>query len=142
MQRIVLAAVMAISGCASFQREPAAPAEVIKPQHPMVRVEGIDGTIFRGELLNGSVTVDSGQGELTLLTDHIKSIVVSSSGDVVDSDSVKVSGRIVEKQFLLQSEHGVFTLLKERLRKIDFSPGASISSPASTAPVTHRALTK
>src|SRR3954453_5958570 len=124
MRRTMLAMMMmAVLGWAGFQQEAAKPVEVVKPQHPIVRVEGIDGTIFRGELLNGSITVDSGQGELTLLTDHINSIVIASSGDTVNSASVNVTGRIMEKQFLLQSEHGVFTLLKERLRKIDFSPG-------------------
>ena len=92
-----------------------------EPEHPIVRVQGVDGTIFTGELLNGSVTVESGQGSLTLLTDHIYTIDFSPEADTVDSASVKVSGRVKEPQFMLKSEHGVFALQKERLRKIEFT---------------------
>jgi hypothetical protein len=111
-------------GCANQNRNqpPADP----KPEHPQVRVQGIDGTVFTGQLLNGSITIDSGQGPLTLLTDYINSINFSSTGDTVDSPSVKVSGTIKEPAFELKSEHGVFTLVKDRLKSIEFlKPGAT-----------------
>jgi hypothetical protein len=108
-------------GCATQTSEP-----VVEPDalHPAVRVQGIDGTVFNGELLNGSVTVDSGQGALTLLTQHIRTIDFTPEADTVDSASVKVSGKVKESAFMLKSEHGVFTLMKERLRKIDFTRSA------------------
>jgi hypothetical protein len=123
---IVLLALAA--GCVAQNNPNPGPAQ---PEHPLVRVQGIDGTVMSGELLNGSVTVDSGQGPLTLLTDHIYSIDFSPEADTVDSASVKVSGRVKEPQFMLRSEHGVFTLMKERLRKIEFTrSGAPSSTPA------------
>jgi len=80
-----------------------------------------------GELLNGSVTLDSGQGELTLLTDHVHSITLAQDVDKVDSDSIKVAGKMKDTHFYLKNEHGVFTLAKDRLRKIDF-----VANPATT----------
>ncbi len=108
----------------------------LDPTHPTVRVQGVDGTVFTGELLNGSVTVDSGQGLLTLLTDHIYTIDFTPEADTVNSSSVKVSGKVKEGMFMLKSEHGVFTLMRERLRKIEFTRN---SGPASTHGTTAQA---
>src|SRR3954463_3124623 len=77
-------------------------------EHPQVIVQGVDGTLMSGELLNGSITVDSGQGELTLLTDHLHSISMAQDIDKLDSDSVKVTGKLKETHFQLRNEHGVF----------------------------------
>src|SRR5436189_4989098 len=97
------ACVLFFVGCSSFDtahHEAAAPPPK-DPQHPSVVIQGVDGTLMAGELLNGSVTVDSGQGELTLLTDHIHNIIMAQDVDKVDSDSVKVSGKIKDTHFLL-----------------------------------------
>ncbi len=133
----VLPVMMGAVGCAMQTKDRAADEPL--PNHPMVRVQGIDGTFFTGELLNGSVTVDSGQGPLTLMTDHMNTIVFSNEADTVDSASVKVSGKIKEPLFQLKSEHGVFILVKERLKRIEFvrsgtSNGATSPAMASTNP--------
>jgi len=117
-------------GCVAQNNQPVADPE---PQHPPVRVQGIDGTVFNGELLNGSVTVDSGQGALTLLTQHIRTIDFTPEADTVDSASVKVSGKVKESTFMLKSEHGVFTLMKDRLRKIEFTRAAPPSMNGNAA---------
>jgi hypothetical protein len=117
-------------GCVAQNNPPAVEAERL---HPPVRVQGIDGTIFNGELLNGSVTVDSGQGALTLLTQHIRAIDFTPEADTVDSASVKVSGKVKESTFMLKSEHGVFTLMKERLRKIEFTHSSPPTPNGTTA---------
>jgi hypothetical protein len=39
------------------------------------------------------VTIDCDQGQLTLLTDHIRSITLSPESDTIDSASIKVSGK-------------------------------------------------
>ncbi|HEX8524259.1 MAG TPA: hypothetical protein VF669_18535 [Tepidisphaeraceae bacterium] len=127
MSKVMVATLLALglaTGCASMNN-PQPIADPI-PNHPVVKVSGIDGTVFSGELLNGSVTVDSGQGPLTLLTDHINSIDFAPEADTVNSVSVKVSGKIKEPLFQIRSEHGVFTLVKERLKRIDF-----VKTPAS-----------
>src|SRR5437763_9255107 len=113
----IAAAVLLISGCAGTNQTALAPP---KPAHPSVVIKGVDVTLMAGELLNGCITVDCGQGELTLLTEHIHDIIVSADADKIDSDSVKVSGKIKETRFVLKSEHGVFTLQKENLKKIEF----------------------
>jgi hypothetical protein len=110
-----------------------------------VVMQGIDGTVMSGELLNGSVTVDSGQGELTLLTDHVHSIAMTSDIDKIDSDSMKVAGKVKDQKFMLRNEHGVFTLNKDRLRRIDFvnnptaPANAAVVSGAGSASVTQSA---
>jgi hypothetical protein len=137
----------ATAGCATSYRSPvqdpgARAGEVAAgrlPNHPTVRVYGVDGTLLSGELLNGTVTIDSGQGQLVLLTDHIHLIELANDADTIDSDSVKLSGKIRDTAFLLRNEHGVFTLLKDRLRQIEFvDPGApavaATRSPASESP--------
>src|SRR5947207_1696293 len=113
---ICLASALLVLGCAEANRSEKKVAE--DPQHPQVVVQGVDGTTVSGELLNGSVTVDSGQGEMVLLTDHLHSITMAQDVDKLDSDSVKVSGKIKDTRFLVRNEHGVFTLSKDRLRKI------------------------
>jgi hypothetical protein len=137
----MVVAAMGLCGCTGYvapsdsANAPAAPVPV-KPEHPNVKIEGTDGTSFNGELLNGTVTIDSGQGPLTLLTDHIYSIEFASDGDTVTSKSVTVSGKIHETQFNLQTEHGVFFLQKERLRRIEFvltPPPSPTSNPAKRA---------
>jgi hypothetical protein len=126
MRRLALLAVIPLlAGCADLERSDKKAAA--EPQHPQVVIQGIDGTTMSGELLNGSVTLDSGQGELTLLTDHVHSITLAQDVDKVDSDSIKVAGKMKEDRFYLKNEHGVFTLAKDRLRKIDF-----VANPATT----------
>jgi hypothetical protein len=136
----------AFAGCSAL---PGAHADKSVPppkasDHPSVVIQGVDGTMLAGELLNGSVTIDSGQGELTLLTDHIHSITLAQDVDKIDSDSVKITGKIKDPHFLLRNEHGVITLMKERLKKIDFvaNPPPAVatmeqrpSAIRSTAPV-------
>ena len=120
---LAAACLLTLAGCSMTEGNGKSPERATEPrslEHPSVVIQGVDGTLMAGELLNGSVTVDSGQGELTLLTDHIHTIVLAQDVDKVDSDSVKVSGKIKDSHFLLRSEHGVFTLNKERLKKIDF----------------------
>jgi hypothetical protein len=107
-----------------------------EPKHPQVVIQGIDGTLMAGELMNGSITVDSGQGELTLLTDHVHSITLAQDVDKLDSDSMKVAGKVKDQKFLLRNEHGVFTLNKERLRKIDFVANPSVNPGPATAGAT------
>src|SRR5437868_14165933 len=63
---LVLIAILAI-GCASDSTS--RDRVDARHEHPPVRMTGIDGTVFRGDLLNGPVTIDSGLGQLTLLTD-------------------------------------------------------------------------
>ena len=119
-QTPVMVIAMLAAGCAS---NPASRSQAdARPEHPPVRMTGIDGTVFRGELLNGSVTIDSGLGQLTLLTDHINQIDLSPMADTIDSPSVKVSGKLRDTAFMLRSEHGVFTLAKDRIKKIEFNP--------------------
>ncbi len=103
-------------------------------KHPTVEITGNDGTILRGELMNGSVTIDCDQGQLTLLTDHIRLITLSPESDTIDSVSIKVSGKVMESQFQLRSEHGVFTLMKERLKRIEFRPDGFTTTTVETAP--------
>jgi hypothetical protein len=86
----------------------------------VVRVDGIDGTVMTGEMLNGSLTVDSGQGPLTLQSGHIYTITIGSDGDRIEADNISVAGKIRETQFNLRTQHGVFQLLKERVRRITF----------------------
>lgn len=85
-----------------------------------VRVDGVDGTVMTGELLNGSITVDSGQGPLTLQSGHIHTITFGSDGDRVEADNINVAGKIREQQFSLKTRHGVFPLQKDRIRRITF----------------------
>ena len=131
-----LTAAAALAGCSSssYADRKSTPAPV-EPEHPNVVVQGIDGTLMAGELLNGSVTVDSGQGELTLLTDHLHSIAMTQDSDKLDSDSMKVTGRIKDTRFMLRNEHGVFTLSKDRLKKIDFvtNPAPPMANTASSS---------
>ena len=117
-----------------------APAEASAEEHPRVMIEGIDGTVLYGRLLNSIVTIESGQGPLNLLTSHIRTIHISDNGDSIDSQSVQVSGQLKDETFQLKNEHGVIPLLAERLRKITFldapAPGPATgpsnkSSPAS-----------
>src|SRR5207245_9478266 len=86
----VLCGILFVSGCSSFRSDADKKPVALAPEHPAVVMQGIDGTTMSGELLNGSITVDSGQGELTLLTDHLHSIAMSTDIDKVDSDSMKV----------------------------------------------------
>src|SRR3954447_5451284 len=96
------AAFVAVTGCSSMDAGGKKGAAV-EPQHPSVVVQGVDGTSISGELLNGSITVDSGQGELTLLTDHVHSITLSQDVDKLDSDSIKVSGKVKDTRFLVRN---------------------------------------
>jgi hypothetical protein len=125
-------------GCTEMNGSTAATAKPVdlEPRHPEVVIQGIDGTLMAGQLLNGSVTMDSGQGELTLLTDHVHSITMAQDSDRLDSDSMKVTGRLKDQRFMLKNEHGVFTLNKERLRKIDFilNPATPTNVNPATAP--------
>jgi len=66
-----------------------------------VRVEGIDGTVMTGEMLNGSVTIDSGLGPLTLQSSNVHTITFAGDGDRVEADNINVSGKIRETQFNL-----------------------------------------
>lgn len=91
-----------------------------QPTHPPVVIQGVDGTTMAGELLNGSITVECAQGEMTLLTDHIHSVTLAGDVDRLDSSSMNVTGRVKDAKFFLKNEHGVFTLNKERLKKIEF----------------------
>jgi hypothetical protein len=131
--------VILISGCTYDPAFHAATTQPIvqAPVYPNVQIQGIDGTQMAGQLLNGSVTIDCGQGALTLLTDHIYYITFGSDGDTVASKSVKATGKIREIQFNLQTEHGVFVLQKERLSRIDFpsnpAPAAAPKASATTA---------
>src|SRR5690242_90724 len=100
--RIVLLGVIAALAAGCVSNSTPAPVADPNPPHPSVRIQGVDGTIMTGELLNGSVTVDSGQGPLTLLTDHVSSIDFSPEADTVDSPSVKVAGKIKEPLFMLK----------------------------------------
>jgi hypothetical protein len=122
----MLAALLLVTGgCTTSYRSPAESETLVKtlPNHPTVRVYGVDGSVLHGELLNGTITIDSGQGQLVLLTDHIHTIDFAADGDTVDSDSVKMNGTIRDTAFLLRNEHGVFTLLKERLKQVEFVNG-------------------
>ncbi len=129
-------------GCATSYRSPvhdpalddAQPSAGRLPNHPTVRVYGVDGSLLSGELLNGTVTIDSGQGQLVLLTDHIHLIELANDADTIDSDSVKLSGKIRDTAFLLRNEHGVFTLLKDRIRQIDFVEPGTPAVAATRAP--------
>ena len=128
MRNTVVAALVMFTtaaGCSSM--DAGSKKAAVEPEHPSVVVQGIDGTSISGQLLNGSVTVDSGQGELTLLTDHVHSITLGQDADKLDSDSIKVTGKVKDTRFLVRNEHGVFTLSKDRLRKIDF-----VSNPATS----------
>jgi hypothetical protein len=123
-----------LSGCADFPMSSSRNSTAEPSGHPMVRIIGADGTVLDGQLLNGSVTVECGQGTLTLLTDHINTISINSDADVVESNSVKLAGKIKDQQFLLKNEHGVFTLMKDRLHKIDFGiPSGGAPSPQTPA---------
>ncbi len=124
---VIVAALMA--GCTAMPQQPTA-ATPTEPEHPYVKVEGNDGSILTGQLMNGTVMVDCGQGELTLLTDHIYSLTFDKDGDSVMSPSVKVFGKVQETEFRLKNEHGVFRLLKQNLRSIQFAS----SPPSSTNP--------
>jgi len=132
-QILCLAAALSLLGCADMNRSDKKVAT--DPLHPQVIVQGVDGTLISGELLNGSVTVDSGQGELVLLTDHLHSITMAQDIDKLDSDSVKIAGKVKDTRFLLRNEHGVFTLTKDRLRSIEFiaNPGATTAEGGVTA---------
>src|SRR5436190_24314276 len=114
---LILATVLSLTGCSMLKRK-SAPATA--PDRSAVVVLGNDGTLMAGSLLNGAITLDSGQGELTLLTDHIHSIVISGDSDKIDGDAVKVTGKIKDTRFVLKNEHGLFTLQKDHLQKIDF----------------------
>lgn len=140
----LLCLMSAMIGCSTTAPKDKDAGRVQEPTAREVRVEGIDGTVFRGELLNGTVTIDSGQGSLTLLTDHIHDIVITQEFDTIRSDAVDVSGSIKESTFLVKSDHGVFTLYKERLRKIEFvaSPAPPTPPIATTMPTTTHAQTK
>ncbi|HYO08240.1 MAG TPA: hypothetical protein VER17_04660 [Tepidisphaeraceae bacterium] len=135
--RSVLLALLAapslvVAGCAAdFGAPRSAKPAAVEPSHPRVVIQGIDGTVLAGELLNGSITLESGQGELTLLTDHVHSLTLSQDGDKLDSQSVKVSGKVKDQRFFLRNEHGVISLAKDRLRKIEF-----VGNPGS-APLSH-----
>ena len=145
----LLAVVPLFTGCATRPPPLAAPEaiEPAGPENPRVRVYGIDGTVLKGELLNGTVTVESGQGALTLLTQHVYSIDITPEGEVVDSDAVRVNGKIQEEVFRLKTEHGVFTLQKERLKTIEFldnprpttEPGEFATDPSTATPAATRA---
>jgi hypothetical protein len=129
------------AGCTGmYATEQPKPAN-LEPKHPQVVIQGVDGTLMAGELMNGSITVDSGQGELTLLTDHVHSVTMAQDVDKLDSDSIKVAGKVKDQKFLLRNEHGVFTLNKERLRKIDFVTNPSTSPGPATAGTTPPAST-
>src|SRR5688572_29464507 len=124
--RTLTAAVLValVGGCASSAPPPAETR--VEEANPLpvnrvgVRVEGIDGTVMTGEMLNGSVTIDSGLGPLTLQSSNVHTITFASDGDRVEADNINVSGKIRETQFNLKTKHGVFPLLKERLRRITF----------------------
>ena len=121
---IVAILISLVWGCANTPP----PATVVdeEPSTPLpvnrngVRVEGLDGTVMTGEMLNGSVTIDSGMGPLTLQSSSVHTITFASDGDRIEADNINVSGKIREEQFNLRTKHGVFTLLKERLRRITF----------------------
>jgi hypothetical protein len=130
------------TGCSTSYRAPTQDPELAggagrAPNHPTVRIHGIDGTLLSGELLNGTVTVDSGQGQLVLLTDHIHTIEIGTDADTVDSDSVKLTGKIRDSAFLLRNEHGVFTLLKDRIRQVEFVPAGSPAIAATRTPANY-----
>jgi hypothetical protein len=129
---LCLTLTLLLLGCAESTRTEKTAAR--EAEHPQVIVQGVDGTMISGELLNGSITIDSGQGELTLLTDHVHSISMAQDADKVDSDSVKVTGKVKETRFQLRNEHGVFTLAKDRLRKIEFisNPGGTVMAESGT----------
>jgi hypothetical protein len=108
-----------LTGCSTMS-DRKKPVVAVDPSHPSVVIQGVDGTTMAGELMNGSITVDSGQGELTLLTDHIHTVTLAADADKLDSDSMKVAGKVKDTRFFLKNEHGVFTLAKDRLKRIDF----------------------
>lgn len=126
MRTLLAAVVIAVAGgCAA----PAPPrvdddtgttAPSLPENRVGVRIDGVDGTVMTGELLNGSITIDSGQGPLTLQSSHIHTITFGSDGDRIDADNINVAGKIREQQFSLKTRHGVFPLLKERIRRITF----------------------
>ena len=149
-------------GCAE-SRPPAAPAPddsisstgaSLPVNRAGVRVDGVDGTVMTGEMLNGSITIDSGQGPLTLQSGHIHTITFASDGDRVEADNINVAGKIREQTFSLKTKHGVFALQKDRVRRITFinnlpdegdvmvrtapvtisEPGATVARPPTTAP--------
>jgi hypothetical protein len=136
---LTVSCLLALGGCSEYMSTSQRNGPTTAPsEHPMVRIIGSDGTVLDGELLNGSVTVECGQGMLTLLTDHINSIQINPDADVVESRSVKLAGKIKDQQFLLRNEHGVFTLMKERLHKIDFGvPPGSVPAPTTPVPATY-----
>jgi hypothetical protein len=132
---LALAVSFALAGCASMNAGGKKPVAA-DPGHPAVVIQGVDGTTMAGELMNGSITVDSGQGELTLLTDHLHTVTLASDADKLDSDSMKVTGKVKDTRFFLRNEHGVFTLAKDRLKRIDFVnnlPKATNATMAGTA---------
>ena len=132
---LAVAVVAGLTGCASMS-ERNKPVGAAVPAHPAVVIQGVDGTTMAGELMNGSITVDSGQGELTLLTDHIHTVTLAADADKLDSDSMKVTGKVKDTRFFLKNEHGVFTLAKDRLKRIDFVnnlPKAGTATMAGTA---------
>ncbi|MBV8782140.1 MAG: hypothetical protein JO353_12155 [Phycisphaerae bacterium] len=125
---------IAPAGCTVMPTGEAAHAQV--SAGPNAKIEGNDGTILTGQLLNGSITISCGQGELMLLTDRIFSIDFGKDGDSVMSESVKVFGRVEDTEFRLRNEHGVFRLQKQNLRAIQFTDiqGSAPSAGAATAP--------
>ena len=66
MRYLCLIAIASLVGCNELNRSESA-KKPLEPTHPQVLVQGVDGTVMSGELLNGSVTVDSGQGEMVLI---------------------------------------------------------------------------
>ena len=129
MRKLLAAVLVAVGvGCAD-SKPPAAPAPddsisatgaSLPVNRAGVRVDGVDGTVMTGEMLNGSITIDSGPGPLTLQSGHIHTISFASDGDRVEADNINVAGKIREQTFNLKTKHGVFPLQKERVRRITF----------------------
>ena len=132
MAMLALLAIVPL-GCAVVpQGESARPA--VEPPAPTVKIEGNDGTVMTGELLNGSITIACGQGELMLITNRIYSITFDKDGDSVMSGSVKVFGKIEDTELRLKTEHGIFRLQKQNLRSVQFLGAPDMAAPSATAP--------
>jgi hypothetical protein len=84
---LIVAGSIGCEGMAPYNSTAKSTAPVAN-KHPTVEILGNDGTVLRGELMNGSVTIDCDQGQLTLLTDLIRTISLSPESDMIDSASI------------------------------------------------------